>query len=79
VVAGTTTCRSRASRAWPEHPKCRRRVDLRQLATRWRRATCSTACTPTSADLEFARQACERASGFTIGGADAQPHVFVEF
>jgi thymidine phosphorylase len=31
------------------------------------------------ADLEFARQACERASGFTIGGADAQPHVFVEF
>ena len=31
------------------------------------------------ADLEFARQACARASGFTIGGADAVPHVFVEF
>ena len=31
------------------------------------------------ADLEFARQACARASGFTIGGADAMPHVFVEF
>jgi thymidine phosphorylase len=31
------------------------------------------------ADLEFARQSSARASGFTIGGADAVPHVFVEF
>lgn len=31
------------------------------------------------ADQEFARQASERASGFTIGQADAMPHVFVEF
>ena len=31
------------------------------------------------ADLEFARQASGRASGFTIGKADAMPHVFVEF
>lgn len=31
------------------------------------------------ADLAFARQASERASGFGIGEADALPHVFVEF
>ena len=31
------------------------------------------------ADLEFARQASERACGFTIGSAEAMPHVFVEF
>lgn len=31
------------------------------------------------ADLEFARQASARASGFTLGSADAMPHVFVEF
>ncbi len=31
------------------------------------------------ADLEFARQACAQASGYTIGGADEVPHVFVEF
>ncbi|WP_042423655.1 thymidine phosphorylase family protein [Comamonas granuli] len=31
------------------------------------------------ADLEFARQASQRASGYRIGGADEVPHVFVEF
>ena len=31
------------------------------------------------ADLAFARQACTRASGYTLGRADAVPHVFVEF
>jgi thymidine phosphorylase len=31
------------------------------------------------ADLEFARQACARASGYGIGRADQVPHVFVEF
>lgn len=31
------------------------------------------------ADLEFARQACARASGYRIGRADDVPHVFVEF
>ncbi len=31
------------------------------------------------ADLEFARQASARGSGYTIGGADELPHVFVEF
>ncbi len=31
------------------------------------------------ADLAFARQASERASGYTIGHADEVPHVFVEF
>jgi thymidine phosphorylase len=31
------------------------------------------------ADLEFARQACHRANGYRIGGADEVPHVFVEF
>jgi thymidine phosphorylase len=30
-------------------------------------------------DLEFARQACAKASGYTIGRADEVPHVFVEF
>ena len=28
VVAGSTTCRSPALRAWPVHPKCRAGVDL---------------------------------------------------
>ncbi len=32
-----------------------------------------------AADLEFARQACEKASGFQTGAADEVPHVFVEF
>ena len=32
-----------------------------------------------SADLEFARQASQRASGYRIGSADEVPHVFVEF
>lgn len=31
------------------------------------------------ADLEFARQACARASGYRIGAAEDVPHVFVEF
>lgn len=31
------------------------------------------------ADLEFARQACQRTPGYQIGGADDVPHVFVEF
>lgn len=31
------------------------------------------------ADLEFARQACARASGYILGQADQVPHVFVEF
>ena len=31
------------------------------------------------ADLDFARQASARASGYTIGGADEMPHLFVEF
>jgi thymidine phosphorylase len=31
------------------------------------------------ADLEFARQAASRATGYTIGGADALSHVYVEF
>ena len=31
------------------------------------------------ADLEFARQACARSSGFRIGRAEDVPHVFVEF
>jgi len=31
------------------------------------------------ADLEFARQASQRASGYRIGSADEVPHVFVEF
>jgi len=31
------------------------------------------------ADLEFARQACARASGYRIGRAEDVPHVFVEF
>jgi thymidine phosphorylase len=30
-------------------------------------------------DLEFARQACERASAYQIGRAEQVPHVFVEF
>jgi thymidine phosphorylase len=30
-------------------------------------------------DLEFARQACARSSGYTIGKAEEMPHVFVEF
>jgi thymidine phosphorylase len=32
-----------------------------------------------SADLEFARQACMRSTGYLIGRADEVPHVFVEF
>ena len=32
-----------------------------------------------TADLEFARQASGRSSGYTLGEADAVPHVFVEF
>jgi thymidine phosphorylase len=32
-----------------------------------------------AADLEFARQACARATGYTIGRAEEVPHVFVEF
>lgn len=31
------------------------------------------------ADLEFARQACQRSAGFAIGAADQLPHLFVEF
>jgi thymidine phosphorylase len=31
------------------------------------------------ADLEFARQACSRSSGYSLGNASAVPHVFVEF
>ena len=31
------------------------------------------------ADLEFARQACLRFNGFSLGHADQVPHVFVEF
>jgi thymidine phosphorylase len=31
------------------------------------------------ADLEFARQASARASGYTLGTADEVPHLFVEF
>lgn len=30
-------------------------------------------------DLEFARQACARSSGYTLGSADDVPHRFVEF
>jgi len=30
-------------------------------------------------DLEFARQACARSTGYTLGRADEVPHVFVEF
>jgi thymidine phosphorylase len=30
-------------------------------------------------DLEFARQACAKSNGYTLGGADDVPHVFVEF
>ncbi len=32
-----------------------------------------------AADLEFARQACSKSTGYTIGRADQVPHVFVEF
>ncbi|MDE2418847.1 MAG: thymidine phosphorylase family protein [Burkholderiales bacterium] len=32
-----------------------------------------------AADLEFARQACARSSGYTIGSASEVPHVYVEF
>jgi thymidine phosphorylase len=32
-----------------------------------------------AADLEFARQACAKASGFAVGRADEVSHVFVEF
>jgi thymidine phosphorylase len=32
-----------------------------------------------AADLEFARQASRKASGYTIGTAADMPHVFVEF
>ncbi len=31
------------------------------------------------ADFAFARRAAETASGYTIGSADAIPHVFAEF
>jgi len=31
------------------------------------------------ADLEFARQACQKSNAYTLGTADAVPHVFVEF
>ncbi|MOA64275.1 thymidine phosphorylase [compost metagenome] len=31
------------------------------------------------ADLEFARQASQRNSGFTLGSADELPHLYVEF
>jgi thymidine phosphorylase len=31
------------------------------------------------ADLEFARHACARSSGYTMGSADEVPHVLVEF
>lgn len=32
-----------------------------------------------AADLQFARQACSKSTGYTIGRADEVPHVFVEF
>ena len=32
-----------------------------------------------ASDLEFARQACAKSSGYTIGRAEDVPHVFVEF
>ncbi len=32
-----------------------------------------------AADLEFARQACAKSSGYTMGTAEDVPHVFVEF
>ena len=32
-----------------------------------------------ASDLEFARQACAKSNGYTIGRADEVPHVFVEF
>ncbi len=32
-----------------------------------------------AADLEFARQACAKSSGYNIGDASDMPHVFVEF
>jgi thymidine phosphorylase len=32
-----------------------------------------------AADLEFARQACSKSSGYTLGSASDAPHVFVEF
>ena len=32
-----------------------------------------------AADLEFARQACRKSSGYTVGNASEVPHVFVEF
>ena len=32
-----------------------------------------------AADLEFARQACLKASGYAIGAASDMAHVFVEF
>jgi len=32
-----------------------------------------------ASDLEFARQASGRASGYALGTADQVPHVFVEF
>jgi thymidine phosphorylase len=32
-----------------------------------------------AADLEFARQASVRSTGYTIGRADEVPHAFVEF
>jgi thymidine phosphorylase len=74
----STTCRSRASRAWPEHPRCQAPgVDLlRKLGHAVAAGDLLYRVhADFPADLEFARQACERASGFTIGGADAQPHV----
>ena len=33
----------------------------------------------TAADLEFARQACLRATAYSIGSADEVPRLFVEF
>ena len=30
-------------------------------------------------ELGFARQLCERATGFTVGDAEAMPTLFVEF
>lgn len=32
-----------------------------------------------ASDLEFARQACNKSTGYTIGRADEVPHMFVEF
>jgi len=32
-----------------------------------------------ASDLEFARQASAKSSGYTVGEADQMPHVFVEF